>query len=173
MRSTILFGLVVCMSCGDVASPFTLQVIGSSGAGDRGAVQGSAVDQVVIILDPAMNVRFPPQAEESYEDGDVLTRVSAAGEFVVTLQKAYLERNVIPRDGGGFEIDVPLSMEAEMMGEVPDPSLIVQLIQRDAGGTAEIIGSFTRGLTWPLIDGETQSVTVGCLDGLEAQCARE
>lgn len=173
MRSFVLGLALFSLSCGDSTSAFTLQIIGSSGGGDRIAVQGSAVDQIILILDPALNVRFPPRPEESYEDGDVLTRVAAAGEFVITLQQAYLERNVIPRPGGGFEIDVPLHLEAEMMGEVPDPSLMVQFIQRDATGTAEIIATFTRGLAWPLVDGEMESVTVSCLDGFETQCARE
>lgn len=168
----LVFGLLLVAACGGGDDSFTLRIIGSDGAGDRLAISGTAIDQVQLILDPALNARFDPRAEESFEGGDVLTRVSAPGEFVITLQSAYLERNLIPRAGGGFDLDVPLRMESEMMGSVPNPSLQILLIQRDAVGMPDTIGTFTRGLVWPLPAGETEVVTIGCIEGREALCAR-
>ena len=150
---------------------FILKLIGPEPSAGLDGVTLDAVDQIRITLDPQENVDFSSRTEMDYDEGDVTTRVTTAGEFIITLQRGYLQRNSV-RGTVGFVLDVPLVMETAMLGEARDPALFIEFLQTTAGGTVPI-ASFRRALPWPLDPERIETVTVRCIAGMQTQCLDE
>lgn len=158
-------------SCGDSVRFFTLRVIGSEPVAEGGGITLDAVDEIRISIDPPENIDFDMRPEVVYEDGQVRSRVSVVGEFIIELSREYVQANAT-RNEVGFSLNVPMTMESAMVGDLPDPGLFVEVIQRNADGT-ETLGSFRRSLSWPLENDAVETVTVRCAPGLEAKCLNE
>lgn len=171
MRIAILFTALLAMSCGSSdPDAFILELVSMSTPSGGRAVSLSAVDEIRVRLDPMTNVRFDPRSEMVYEDGDLLTRVSAEGEFIVTLLRPYLERYASVAEDG-FIIALPLTMESSMSGTSVAPTLVIEFIQRNSDGT-ETIALRRDTIPWPLSRGSV-SLTITCTDGFEPKCDNE
>ena len=171
MRCVLVVGALLAASCGDAnADAFVLELISASTESGGRAVALGAVDEIRIRLDPLANVRFDARSEMVYEDGALLTRVSAEGEFIVTLLPAYLD-SYATVVGDGFSISLPLAMDAPMTGASPAPILVIEFLQRNRDGT-ETIAMRREAISWPLTRGSA-SVVLSCTDGFEPKCANE
>lgn len=170
MRCLLLLVALLSLSCGS-SNPdaFVLELISASTDTGSRAVALSAVDEIRVRLDPLANVRFDPRSEMIYEDGALLTRVSAEGEFIVTLLRPYLDRYASVADDG-FLISLPLAMESSI-DTSPAPLLVIEFIQRNSDGT-ETIAMRRDTLPWPITSGSA-SLLVTCTDGFEPKCANE
>ncbi|MEM9864020.1 MAG: hypothetical protein AAF938_20640, partial [Myxococcota bacterium] len=94
--------------------------------------------------------------------------VSSAGEFVITMERAFLESNLVDEGAGsGFSFDVRLSSDGAF--DAPDPLLTVELFQRGDEGQ-RTIGVFRRSIPWPLPADAVETITVGCEAGLQDAC---
>lgn len=171
MRCVWIMSALVALSCGS-SNPdaFVLELVSTSTASGGRGVALPAVDEIRLRLDPMANVRFDARSEMVYEDGELLTRVSAEGEFIVTLLRPYLDSyaSVV---GDGFSISVPLAMESPMNGNSQAPVLVIEYLQRNSDGT-ETIAERREIIEWPINGGGT-SLTVTCTGGFEPKCANE
>lgn len=166
-----VLSVLLAAGCGS-ADPdaFMLELISMSTASGGRAVSLDAVDEIRVRLDPVANVRFDPRSEMVYENGELLTRVSAEGEFIVTLLRPYLERYASVA-GDGFTVSLPLAMESSMVGTSPAPTLVIEFLQRNSDGT-ETIALRRDTIPWPLTAGSA-SLVLTCTDGFEPKCANE
>ena len=162
-----MLGLLLA-GCGSTESFFTLRMIGSEPVGGLSPITLDAVDEIRVSIDPPENIEFMARPQQVFEDSTVTSFVSSAGEFVVSLSREYIQTHAT-RNETGFTIDLSMSMEAEMVGDLADPGLFVEFIQRNADGT-ETLGAFRRAVSWPLVDDEIETVTLACAPGLEAKC---
>lgn len=171
MRCALILSALVAMSCGS-SNPdaFILELVSASTESGGRAVALAAVDEIRIRLDPMANVRFDPRSEMVYEDGDLLTRVSAEGEFIVTLSRSYLD-SYAAVVGDGFSVSLPLAMESSMNGTSPAPVLVIEFIQRNTDGT-ETIAERRDIIDWPINSGSA-SLVLSCTNGFEPKCANE
>ncbi|MFK8000302.1 MAG: hypothetical protein AB8H86_11940 [Polyangiales bacterium] len=171
MRCVLMIGALVALSCGS-SNPdaFVLELVSASTDSGRQAVALAAVDEIRVRLDPMANVRFEARSEMVYEEGDLLTRVSAEGEFIITLLRPYLDSyaSVV---GDGFSVSLPLAMESPMSGTSQPPVLVVEFLQRNRDGT-ETIAERREIIEWPIESGST-SLVLTCSDGFEPKCANE
>ncbi|MBX3250934.1 MAG: hypothetical protein KF901_27400 [Myxococcales bacterium] len=163
-----LLSLALLASCGDDgALPFVMQIVADDGSVAGAAIALDAVDAVQIVVSPqAADGGFAPMDPRSFEGGDVEARVSAVGEWVLTLRRGWIERNAT-MGAGSFRLHVPLQAEASSDGHTRDPSLRVLFYQ----GTESIAESSPRLLAWPLAAGGETSVTVVCRPGFTDRCA--
>ncbi len=129
-------------------------------------VAASAIEEVEVIIvpDPADGdfVRMDPMMLD--DDGLVEARVTAAGEWVLKLSRAYLDANADTTNG--FRIDVPLFTNQSHEDQVRDPTLRVNFVQ----GTERIGQSSPRFVPWPLVGGEVTTVVISCDPSFEAEC---
>ena len=171
MRCALTFCALLATSCGS-SNPdsFVLELVSASTESGRRAVALGAVDEIRVRLDPQANVRFDARSEMVYEDGELLTRVSAEGEFIVTLLRPYLDSYAAVTDDG-FILSLPLAMESSMSGTSPAPLLVIEFIQRNSDGT-ETIAIRRDTIPWPLTSGSS-SLVISCTDGFEPKCANE
>ncbi|MFT5355408.1 MAG: hypothetical protein ACI9KE_002627 [Polyangiales bacterium] len=171
MRSVLLVSALLAVSCGSSdPDAFILELVSASTDSGRSAVALSAVDEIRVRLDPVANVRFDARSEMLQEGGDLLTRVSAEGEFIVTLLRPYLD-SYATVVGDGFSISLPLAMESSMSGTSPAPILVIEFIQRNSDGT-ETIAVRRDTIPWPITSGSA-SLVLSCTDGFEPKCANE
>ena len=142
-------------SCGgdDTPAPFILQI-------NSADVILNAVDRVEIIIRPSdLDRRFQMVPDMSHEGGTVFTRVSGAGEFVITMERDYVEANATTgTTGTTFTLELPVASSEEPDDpSIGDPTMEVNLIR----GT-ERIATGQRFLVWPFPPGERAIVTVSC-----------
>ncbi len=159
--------LGLALACGGGGeSPFVIEV-----AGDDGTVAGSpiapeVVDRVQIVIAPQpIDGLFAPMPERVFEGGRARTRISAAGEWVLTLERAWLDDHAAP--GDVLRFSTLLSREDSADGATTSPTLRVLFYR----GPDVIAESTPLNLEWPLRPGGEVSVTVLCRFGLAAQCA--
>lgn len=164
--ASLLFAFVA--SCGgDAADPFVLQVVGDDGSVGSTAIARAAIDRVQVVLTPqAIDGPFAPMAERVLAGGDATARVSAVGEWVLTLERAWLDDNAQDA-GGSFRFFVLLQPEESMDGATLDPSLRVLFYR----GTEVVAESTPRFVEWPLRAGAETNVTVLCRSGASDLCA--
>ncbi|HJL03857.1 MAG TPA: hypothetical protein RMH85_03810 [Polyangiaceae bacterium LLY-WYZ-15_(1-7)] len=168
VRLPLLFlSFALLASCGDEPPiPATIvNLVGDDGSIGSGPIAPGAVDEVQLVLvpDPA-DGRFPPQEQRVFDEG-VESRISSAGEWVLTLGSAYVEANVLAAET--FRMDVPLYAEEEMDGATQMPTLRVIFFQ----GGERIAESNPRFVPWPLQPGTSIPVTVLCGTGSETACS--
>ncbi|MEM9192998.1 MAG: hypothetical protein AAGF12_27740 [Myxococcota bacterium] len=154
----LCLGLILCAGCGsddDGPAPFILTI-------DTTDILLPAVQLVEIELSPnpmALDQMFAPRPEMMLFGGDGTARVTGDGNFYITLNRAYVEREAVPKMGGQtFTLDVPL--QAESSADTPgilDPRIDVHF-QRNGVR----IGTAAAFLPWPPPAGGTQALRVNC-----------
>jgi len=155
---------------GDGPEPFILRLIADDGSTPSGPGNGiilAAVDKIQVSITPdrTMGNSFDPLMPRLFDGGDVETRVSAAGEWVITLNRAYIEDHSFIQ-GTTFAVDLPLiPQDTTDDPSVKDPTLQVRF-QRQG----EFIAFTERRLAWPIVPGEVLPVTVFCEDATRFQC---
>jgi len=183
MRTSLLRSLLclaaLLASCSKEIVPapsFSLRVrtVGTSAAP---AVLLAAVDQLEVVIRPRMPARFVELPAGctfadcggtqccKYEDGQVTTFISAAGEYVMRFDAAWVQARatVTPT---GFEITTPVYATSEMDSPgALDPTAFGNVLH---GDDRIAIGSIT--LSWPLRGGEMQDLPMMCAPGFEAEC---
>ena len=159
--------LSLVLACGGGGeSPFVIEVVGDDGSVAGAPIAPEVVDRVQIVIAPQpIDGPFAPMPEQVFDGGRARTRVSAAGEWVLTLERAWLEDEAAP--GDVLRFSALLSREAAMDGATADPTLRVLFYR----GPDVIAESTPLTLEWPLRPGGELSVTVLCRFGLAAQCA--
>lgn len=160
MRTVTLAALVVpalLASCGgdDGPAPYTLQINSQD-------VVLNAVTRVEIVLQPRgdLDRTFRMVPDQDHAGGEISTRVSAAGEYVIVIERTWVEDHAaMPSSMQAFVLDVPL--QASTAADDPsilDPMLTVTFIRGD-----ERIAEGARLVTWPLPPGGEDIVTVTCI----------
>jgi hypothetical protein len=159
--------LTLLTACGgDGPAPFALTVIGDDGTVASAPIVRSAIDRVQVVLAPqAIDGPFAPMPERVFDGGAASTRVSAAGEWVLTLERAWLDD--FANAGESLRFDVLLTPEEPTDGAVMDPTIRVLFYR----GTELVAESTPRFLEWPLAPGGSTSVTVVCRSGATESCA--
>lgn len=158
------------------APSFSLRVrtVGTSGAP---AVLLAAVDQLEVVIRPRMPARFVDLPADcmradcggtqccKYEDGQVTTFISAADEYVMRFDAAWVQARAMVTPTG-FTVAVPVYATSEMDSPgALDPTAFGTVLH---GDERIAIGSIT--LSWPLRGGEMQDLPMMCAPGFEAQC---
>lgn len=166
-RAGFVASLVVLAACGsDGPTPFALTVIGDDGTVAGAPIVRSAIDRVQVVLAPqAIDGTFAPMPERVFDGGAASTRVSAAGEWVLTLERAWLDD--FANAGESLRFDVLLVPEERTDGALMDPTIRVLFYR----GTVLVAESTPRFLEWPLVPGGSTSVTVVCRGGATETCA--
>lgn len=160
---SMTFLLTACGS--DGPTPFALTVIGDDGTVDE-PIARAAIDRVQVVFAPqAIDGPFAPTAERVFQGGAATTRVSAVGEWVLTLERAWLDDYA--NDGESLRFEVLLAPEEAMDGARMDPTLRVLFYR----GTDLVAESTPRFVEWPLPEGGSTSVTVVCRSGETDRCA--
>lgn len=167
-----LVGLcLAALSCSDGgAEPFILRLIADDGSVPSGPGNGiilAAVDrvQVVIAPDRSSGNQFDALAPRLFDGGDVETRVSAAGEWVITLERPYIEAHAFDH-GTTFGLEIPLAPE----NTTDDPAIRDPTMRVTFQRQGEVIASTERGLNWPLLPGDALDVVVFCPEATRFQC---
>ena len=140
------------VGCGDDAPPAHVIQINSED------IVQTAVDRIEIVMRPGMvNQQFQMAPDMSHFGGTAISRVTGAGEFVILLEKGYVDARAEQSMGvGAFLIDVPVSpVTAADPGA--DPTVEVTFIR----GT-ERIADGQRFLDFPLLEGARSIVSVRC-----------
>jgi acetoacetyl-CoA synthetase len=103
-------------SCGgDGPTPFALTVIGDDGTVAGAPIARAAIDRVQVVFAPqAIDGPFAPTQERVFQGGAATTRVSAVGEWVLTLERAWLDD--FANGGESLRFDVLLAPDAAMDG---------------------------------------------------------
>lgn len=149
--------LLVSSSCGGderAIPPFTIQI------NSMDVIQ-AAVDRIEIIIHPEdLDRRFRMVPDMTHEGGSIQTRVTAAGEFVITVEREYLDANVrFGATEAAFILDVPVQASEEPDdGSVSDPRLEVFFVRG-----SERIATHERLIEWPLTPGNRAIVMVRCI----------
>jgi len=174
-RALFTLGLVgLCLpalSCSSGgAEPFILRLIADDGSvpsGPRNAIILNAVGrvQVVIAPDRSSGNHFDALAPRLFDGGDVETRVSAAGEWVITLERPYVEAHAFDH-GTTFALEIPLAIQ----NTTDDPAIHNPLMRVTFQRMGEIIASTERNVNWPLLPGDALDVVVFCPDATRFQC---
>jgi hypothetical protein len=167
-RAGFVASFILLAACGsDGPTPFALTVIGDDGTVASGApIVRSAIDRVQVVLAPqAIDGPFAPMPERVFDGGAASTRVSAAGEWVLTLERAWLDD--FANAGESLRFDVLLTPEERTDGALMDPTIRVLFYR----GTVLVAESAPRFLEWPLVPGGSTSVTVVCRGGATESCA--
>lgn len=161
-------------SCGGDDGPaavFTLQI------NSRDVVL-NAVDRVDIVVEPRpLDRRFEMVPEMSHMGGEITTRVSARGEYIIQISRDWVHAHAeMPNPMQVFILRVPLEADPEPdRSVIDDPVVRVELIRNR--GTEERIARGSARLVWPLPDGGRSIVTVQCIrDGptdFSRQCRNE
>ncbi len=160
MRFLLLLGigLVGCGSDGGSVDAFTLQINSLD-------VVRPAVDRIEVVLRPSdLDRHFRTEPDDTFQN-DVSTRVSAAGEFVVLIEKPWIDSH-FAEGPSTFNVRLPLFSEESTSDEsIGDPIAYVTFIRRD-----ERIALGERAVPWPLPAGEKADVTVRCGAMFSRQC---
>ena len=157
--SAALSMILVLGACdgGDGPSPYVLTVVADDGSVAGPPISLDGIDRVQVVITPQpIDGRFEPMPERTFDGGAASTRVTAAGEWVLTLERAWLDEYTDPTSERSFV--VLLEREEAMDGATMNPSLRVLFYR----GTEEVAKSTPRSLEWPLPEGGAASVTVIC-----------
>jgi len=164
-RTTLLLPLLwLAASCGgaDGPTPFTIQINSLD-------VILNAAETIEIVIRPTdLDRRFRTVPDMNYEGGTVYTRVSGAGEFVIRLEREYIQANAQTGVAEtAFILEVPVqSSTAPDDGTIGDPTLEVNILRR-----GERIATDLVPLVWPLPPGERRVVHVECIrPDFDRQC---
>ncbi|MEZ4252480.1 MAG: hypothetical protein R3B99_30085 [Polyangiales bacterium] len=163
---SLLLALLLASCGGGGADPFVLAIVGDDGSVGGAPIARSAIDRVQVVLVPqAIDGPFAPMAEQVFDGGAATARVTAAGEWVLTLERAWLDDNAESTDA--LRLFVLLAPEATTDGATLDPSLRVLFYR----GTEVVAESTPRFVEWPLVPGNETNVTVVCRAGAADACA--
>lgn len=173
MRRCLPLVALALVSCGDAATfeTFTIRARApgpSDGAGP--AIVPGAVDRIDVVIDPADNVSFDPVNYPPFEDDTVTVRISPAGEYVLALQAAWIERNLVMTEDRWI-VDIPLYIDG--VQEVPlsgDPTIRVLFTQFGGPLGEDTIAEAVRGLPWPPEAGSTLTIPLTCRVGYDTEC---
>jgi hypothetical protein len=174
MRRVLPLLLLGLLSCGDGSTfdTFTIRARAPSGMEGAGpAIVPGAVDRIDVVIDPADNVTFDPMPSMSFEGEDVLVRISPAGEYVLSLQSAWIERNMVMTDTSWI-VDIPLYVDGAQEPVSGNPALTIYFNQLGGPLGEELIGqSAPQGLVWPPpTDAPPTTLQVLCRVGYETEC---
>lgn len=172
MRRWLPLLLLGLLSCGDGSAfdTFTLRARAPSGMEGAGpAIVPGAVDRIDVVIDPADNVTFDAVNYPPFEDGDVSVRISPAGEYVLALQRGWIERNQETTDTSWI-VDIPLYVDGTQEPVAGDPTVRILFVQFIEGLGEEPIGEAARGLPWPPDPGSLTTIQLTCRVGYETEC---
>jgi len=175
MRRFLPLLALALLSCGDGSTfdTFTIRARAPSGMEGAGpAIVVGAVDRIDVVIDPADNVSFDPVNYPPFEGDDVIVRISPAGEYVLSLQAAWVERN-LERTDTSWIIDIPLYLDGVQDTPPPGGSPSVTVFFNQFGGPLgeEPIGvSAPVALPWPPEAGSLTTIQLLCRDGYETEC---
>ena len=175
----LLAALAALTGCGGdvVPAPSVTLRVRSIGTTTAPAVLLDSVGQLEVMIraqSPSRFVELPPQCSFDdcggiqcckYEGGAVSTFISAAGEYVIRFDGAWVRARaeVTPT---GFIVPVPIFATSDMDSPgALDPVAFGTVIRG-----ADRIASGAITLMWPLRGGNTQDLPVMCSPGFEAQC---
>lgn len=145
MRFFILALALFGLSCGDASDGHILRIRADDGSIGGNIIIQNAVQQIEILITPDLaNGRFEAMEPRMLEGGTVEVRVSAAGEWVLRLNREYIDENAYTA-GTTFAIDVPLYTEQEDNPAIRDPTLNVRFFRNGE----RIAESNPRFLLWP------------------------
>lgn len=150
--------------------PFVMRVIaddGSTPSGPGNGIVQNAVDviRIVVAPNPSTTNSFAPLAPRVFDGGDVETRVSAAGEWQILLQRPYIDDHAFI-NGTTFAVDVPLVPQ----DGTDDPSVLNPTLRVSFERHGEVIAGTERFLDWPVASGERLDVVVFCPEATRFQC---
>ena len=164
LRSIVAaLALSLAASCGGDDGPpaFVLQ-INSMG------VVPTAVSRIELVIDPVdLDRNFQMVPDGTHAGGEIFTRVSGGGEYVINIEQGYIDRNhVRPPSGPVFTLDVPLQGPSQDDSSIRDPVVRATFIR----GT-ERIALGERFVPWPLPPGGEAVLSVTCLSEFGRQCS--
>lgn len=167
MRSSLWFGLAFALGAltlgpacaADAPAPYTLFI-------ESVDVDLSAIDEVEIILEPSEGGRrFKSIDDTRYEDDTVRVRVTARGQYVMVLSRAWLDIHAVPSEVA-FELELLLQSGGGGLTSA-EPQVTVTFL-KDAD---RIAVSTPRFLPWPLTEAGSLTVSVRCSATDVARCA--
>lgn len=151
--STVALSCVLLAACGEEAPPPLIMRI------DSANVVQTAVHQVEIVIRPVAAAQmFEMVPDRSFYGGQVMTRVTMAGEYVITLDEAYVTAHAVrPMDTSvQFRIDLPIRAENHVADPtISDPGLEVFFRRRGACPTEQDLCRIARAerfFPYPLVD---------------------
>jgi len=172
MRRVLALLAFAALSCGDGTTyeTFTIRARAPSGMDGAGpAIVPGAVDRIDVVIDPADNVTFDPVNYPPFEDDEVIVRISPAGEYVLSLQGPWVERN-LERTDTTWIIDIPMYLDGVQELPIADPTVTIYFNQYGGPLGEEPIGEASRGLPWPPEPGSTLTIPLTCRIGYETEC---
>lgn len=175
MKTTIfLLTLLSLTACGeDTPDPPVMRIR------SFGVVQ-TAVQQVEIVLRPVAAAQmFDMRGDRAFYGGQVTTRTNLAGEYVITIEEAFItpraQRSTDPRIV--FQFDLPMSGEGQTDDPtISDPSLEVFFRRRGMCPAEQNLCRIARGqrfFPYPLEPQEGNllaTADVMCTTGFEREC---
>ncbi len=171
MRALAIVLLLGLFGCGgdDVGpEPHTLRILASDGSAG-GAIDLAAVTSIDVVFDPPGNAMLPPMQTRFYDGMNVQARVTAAGEWLLSMNRTWVVDNAFD-NSSTFGVDVPLT-HGGRMETAPRPQMRV-IFRRETGSGLAIIADHTvANYGWPLEPGGETIVVVGCQPGSEDLCS--
>ncbi len=160
-----LFGLVGCRGQTPAPAPYVLHI-------QSGAVITAAVDMIEIVFHAHMPNRFVNVPMQTEAGGDAQSFVDAAGEWVLRLNRHWVQQHAMP-SMSTFAVDVALYSTGTDGGVDPsimDPEVIVDFIRcrpsrgcvTDPATMGERMAEGRRFSQWPLVSGRQDTVLVMC-----------
>lgn len=170
MRLLVLTLALFGLSCGDASDGHILRIRADDGSIGGNIIIQNAVQQIEILVIPDLaNGRFEPMEARPIEGGTAEVRVSAAGEWVLRLNREYIDEHAYTA-GTTFAIDVPLYTEQEDNPAIRDPTLNVRFFRNGE----RIAESNPRFLLWPPPPADDPmgmtDVVVTCPEMFRLQC---
>jgi hypothetical protein len=160
--STMLVLLsVLASACGgeETPDPMIMRI-------DSANVVQTAVDQIEIVIRPVAAAQmFEMMPDRMFYGGQINTHVTMAGEYVITLDRLYIDTHAVrPADTTiQFRVDLPISAEGHTDDPtISDPSLEVFFRRMGACPTEQDlcrIGRAQRFFPYPLVPVEGPEVT--------------
>jgi hypothetical protein len=158
----------------ETPEPFLLHVIASDGqAMGEERVVLEAVDAVELVFEPTGNQQFASAEENIFAEGQVRSRITAAGNYLMVLDRSWIVDHAIP-NGATFQVDVPLFTDGDKPDpEVDGPALRVNFLQTRNDPPRIAQGRLGGRLPWPLPEAGEASVTVSCREETLDACRNQ
>ena len=159
-----LLSLCLTPSCASPAEGFSLSI-------QLTGVRMAAVDSVRLILTPqtvgGVTPRFQPPTETSFEDGGIQLSVDDDGQLVILITGDYFQANAVPQGMGDLDPRLTLELWSDDMS----PRMMTPQIRGIvvAGGFDSAAGAAYLP-SWPLMLGESFTLTLPCTAGREVEC---